>query len=145
MIGWLSADMASGLASAKKIRKIWNEVPEIADKEGAENLGRARGEVEFDNVSFNINDTQVLNNVSFKVSAGKTLGIMGVTGSGKTSIINLIERFYDATDGKVMLDGNDVKDITTQSLRANISVVMQDVFLFSVRLRKISVSDAGTI
>ena len=136
MIGWLSADMASGLASAKKIRKIWNEVPEIADKEGAGNLGRARGEVEFDNVSFNINDTQVLKNVSFKVPAGKTLGIMGVTGSGKTSIINLIERFYDATDGKVMLDGNDVKDITTQSLRANISVVMQDVFLFSDSIKE---------
>lgn len=136
MIGWLSADMASGLASAKKIRKIWNEVSEIADKEGAGNLGRARGEVEFDNVSFNINDTQVLNNVSFKVPAGKTLGIMGVTGSGKTSIINLIERFYDATDGKVMLDGNDVKDITTQSLRENISVVMQDVFLFSDSIKE---------
>lgn len=136
MIGWLSADMASGLASAKKIRKIWNEVPEIADKEGAGNLGRARGEVEFDNVSFNINDTQVLNNVSFKVPAGKTLGIMGVTGSGKTSIINLIERFYDATDGKVMLDGNDVNDITTQSLRENISVVMQDVFLFSDSIKE---------
>ena len=136
MIGWLSADMASGLASAKKIRKIWNEVPEIADKEGAGNLGRAKGEVEFDNVSFNINDTQVLNNVSFKVPAGKTLGIMGVTGSGKTSIINLIERFYDATDGKVMLDGNDVKDITTQSLRENISVVMQDVFLFSDSIKE---------
>ncbi len=136
MIGWLSADMASGLASAKKIRKIWNEVPEIADKEDAKDLGRAKGEVEFDNVSFNINDTQVLNNVSFKVPAGKTLGIMGVTGSGKTSIINLIERFYDATDGKVMLDGNDVKDITTQSLRANISVVMQDVFLFSDSIKE---------
>ncbi len=136
MIGWLSADMASGLASAKKIRKIWNEVPEIDDKEDAKDLGRAKGEVEFDNVSFNINDTQVLNNVSFKVPAGKTLGIMGVTGSGKTSIINLIERFYDATDGKVMLDGNDVKDITTQSLRANISVVMQDVFLFSDSIKE---------
>lgn len=136
MIGWLSADMASGLASAKKIRKIWNEVPEIADKEDAKDLGRAKGEVEFDNVSFNINNTQVLNNVSFKVPAGKTLGIMGVTGSGKTSIINLIERFYDATDGKVMLDGNDVKDITTQSLRANISVVMQDVFLFSDSIKE---------
>lgn len=136
MIGWLSADMASGLASAKKIRKIWNEVPEIADKEDAKDLGRAKGEVEFDNVSFNINDTQVLNNVSFKVPAGKTLGIMGVTGSGKTSIINLIERFYDATDGKVMLDGNDVKDITTQSLRENISVVMQDVFLFSDSIKE---------
>ncbi len=136
MIGWLSADMASGLASAKKIRKIWNEEPEIADKDGAKDIGRAKGEVAFENVSFNINDTQVLSNVSFTVPAGKTLGIMGVTGSGKTSIINLMERFYDATEGKVMLDGNDVKDITTESLRRNLSVVMQDVFLFSDSIKE---------
>ena len=136
MIGWLSADMASGLASAKKIRKIWSETPDIADKDGAKDIGRAKGEVTFENVSFNINDTQVLSNVSFTVPAGKTLGIMGVTGSGKTSIINLMERFYDATDGKVMLDGNDVKDITTESLRRNLSVVMQDVFLFSDSIRE---------
>lgn len=136
MIGWLSADMASGLASAKKIRKIWSEEPEIADKDDAKDIGRAKGEVAFENVSFNINDTQVLNNVSFKVPAGKTLGIMGVTGSGKTSIINLMERFYDATEGKVMLDGNDVRDITTESLRRNLSVVMQDVFLFSDSIKE---------
>ena len=136
MIGWLSADLASGLASAKKIKKIWAEEPEIADKDGAKDIGRAKGEVAFENVSFNINDTQVLKDVSFKVPAGKTLGIMGVTGSGKTSIINLMERFYDATDGKVMLDGNDVKDITTESLRRNLSVVMQDVFLFSDSIKE---------
>lgn len=136
MIGWLSADMASGLASAKKIKKIWAEEPEIADKDGAKDIGRAKGEVAFENVSFNINDTQVLKDVSFKVPAGRTLGIMGVTGSGKTSIINLMERFYDATEGKVMLDGNDVKDITTESLRRNLSVVMQDVFLFSDSIKE---------
>ena len=136
MIGWLSADLASGLASAKKIKKIWAEEPEIADKDGAKDIGRAKGEVAFENVSFNINDTQVLKDVSFKVPAGKTLGIMGVTGSGKTSIINLMERFYDATEGKVMLDGNDVKDITTESLRRNLSVVMQDVFLFSDSIKE---------
>lgn len=136
MIGWLSSDLASGLASAKKIKKIWNEQPEIADKDGAKDIGRAKGEVSFENVSFNINDTQVLNNVSFTVPAGKTLGIMGVTGSGKTSIINLMERFYDATEGKVLLDGNDVKDITTESLRRNLSVVMQDVFLFSDSIKE---------
>ena len=136
MIGWLSADLASGLASAKKIKKIWAEEPEIADKDGAKDIGRAKGEVAFENVSFNINDTQVLKDVSFKVPAGRTLGIMGVTGSGKTSIINLMERFYDATEGKVMLDGNDVKDITTESLRRNLSVVMQDVFLFSDSIKE---------
>ena len=136
MIGWLSSDLASGLASAKKIKKIWGEQPEIADKDGAKDIGRAKGEVSFENVSFNINDTQVLNDVSFTVPAGKTLGIMGVTGSGKTSIINLMERFYDATEGKVMLDGNDVKDITTESLRRNLSVVMQDVFLFSDSIKE---------
>lgn len=136
MIGWLCSDMASGFASAKKIRKIWNEQPEIADKEGAEDIGRARGEISFENVSFNINDTQVLDDISFTVPAGKTLGIMGVTGSGKTSIINLIERFYDATEGKVLIDGKDVKDVTCESLRRNLAVVMQDVFLFSDTIKE---------
>lgn len=136
MIGWLCSDMASGFASAKKIRKIWNEQPEIADKEGAEDIGRARGEIAFENVSFNINDTQVLDDISFTVPAGKTLGIMGVTGSGKTSIINLIERFYDATEGKVLIDGKNVKDVTCESLRRNLAVVMQDVFLFSDTIKE---------
>lgn len=136
MIGWLCSDMASGFASAKKIRKIWNEQPEIADKEGAEDIGRARGEISFENVSLNINDTQVLDDISFTVPAGKTLGIMGVTGSGKTSIINLIERFYDATEGKVLIDGKDVKDVTCESLRRNLAVVMQDVFLFSDTIKE---------
>lgn len=136
MIGWLCSDMASGFASAKKIRRIWNEQPEIADKEGAEDIGRARGEIAFENVSFNINDTQVLDDISFTVPAGKTLGIMGVTGSGKTSIINLIERFYDATEGKVLIDGKDVKDVTCESLRRNLAVVMQDVFLFSDTIKE---------
>ena len=136
MIGWLCSDMASGFASAKKIRKIWNEQPEIADKEGAEDIGRARGEIAFENVSFNINDTQVLDDISFTVPAGKTLGIMGVTGSGKTSIINLIERFYDATEGKVLIDGKDVKNVTCESLRRNLAVVMQDVFLFSDTIKE---------
>ena len=87
-------------------------------------------------MSFNINDTQVLDDISFKVPAGKTLGIMGVTGSGKTSIINLIERFYDATEGKVLIDGKDVKDVTCESLRRNLAVVMQDVFLFSDTIKE---------
>lgn len=136
MIGWLCSDMASGIASAKKIRKILAEKPDIADKEGAKDIGRARGEVAFERVSFTINDTQVLKDISFTVRVGKTLGIMGVTGSGKTSIINLIERFYDATEGRVLLDGHDVRDITTESLRRNLSVVMQDVFLFSDSIKE---------
>lgn len=136
MIGWLCSDMASGFASAKKIRKIWNEEPEIADKDDAKDIGRAKGEISFEHVSFNINDTQVLKDVSFHVPAGKTLGIMGVTGSGKTSIINLIERFYDVTGGRVLIDGEDVRNVTTESLRRNLSVVMQDVFLFSDSIKE---------
>lgn len=136
MIGWLSADLASGFASAKKIKKIFAENPEIADKENAVDIGRAKGEIEFKNVSFTINETQVLEDVSFKVEAGKTLGIMGVTGSGKTSVINLMERFYDATSGSIMIDGHDVKDVSLKSLRNNLSVVMQDVFLFSDSIRE---------
>lgn len=136
MVGWLCSDMASGLASAKKIRKIIDEKPEISDRENAVDIGKARGEVSFENVSFTINDTEVLKDITFTVPTGKTLGIMGVTGSGKSSVINLMERFYDATEGAVKLDGQDVRDITTESLRRNLAVVMQDVFLFSDSIKE---------
>ena len=136
MLGWLTNDVSSAVASRKKIRKIFEHTSSIREAEHPMVLDKVKGEITFFDVDFAIEDNGILRDVSFVIPAGKTLGIMGVTGSGKTSIINLIERFYDATDGKVMLDGNDVKDITTQSLRENISVVMQDVFLFSDSIKE---------
>ena len=94
-------------------------------------LPEISGKVEFSHVSFGIEDTEILRDVSFVLEAGGTLGIMGATGSGKTTITNLLQRFYDAGEGEVLIDGTDVRDMTLRQIRENISVVMQDVFLFS--------------
>ena len=131
MVGWLSNDFAAVIASNGKIQKIFREKPEIASPEGAEPMERMRGEICFDHVDFAINGKEILKDVSFTVPAGSTLGIMGMTGAGKSSVVNLIQRFYDAASGQVLIDGKDVRSLSLSDLRRQISVVMQDVFLFS--------------
>ena len=131
MMGWLANDVSAALASFKKIKKIYGEFPEITDKEDAVVLDKVEGSVIFENVSFAVEGKQILEDVSFSLPAGKTLGIMGATGSGKSTIINLLQRFYDVSKGAVKVDGVDIKNLTLKQLRRNISVVLQDVFLFS--------------
>lgn len=131
MIGWLSNDLASAFASSKKIKKIYEEVPVIQEKADPIILKDVKGTIEFDHVTFKQGDKQILSNISFNLKSGKTIGIMGETGSGKSSIINLLQRFYDVDEGSIKLDGVDIKDLTLKELRSNISQVMQDVFLFS--------------
>jgi ATP-binding cassette subfamily B protein len=94
-------------------------------------LEEIKGEIAFENVSFAIDGKQILEDITFAVSQGKTLGIMGATGSGKSTMINLMERFFDPTEGRVLLDGIDVKSMTLAQVRGSSAVVMQDVFLFS--------------
>lgn len=131
MLGWLSNDLAAAFASYKRIRKIFAEKPVIIEKENPVVLDEVKGEIEFSHVSLDIKDKNILSDISFSLKAGKTLGIMGATGTGKTSIINLLQRFYDATEGEIRLDGVNIKDLTLKQLRSNISLVMQDIFLFS--------------
>ena len=131
MIGWLTNDVSSAVASYKKIKKIYDVKAEIKDEEQPICLEQVKGEIQFENVSFTIEDKKILDGIDFAVSAGKTLGIMGATGSGKSSIINLLQRFYDVTDGAVKVDGVDVRKLSLKQLRRNVSVVLQDVFLFS--------------
>jgi len=131
MIGWLTNGLSSGIASYKKIKKIYGETPKISNKEDAVTLEQIKGEITFENVSFSVEGKEILTNVSFHLPAGKTLGIMGATGSGKSSIINLLQRFFDVNEGSVKLDGVDVRNLTLKQLRSNIAVVLQDVFLFS--------------
>ena len=131
MMGWLANDLSAGIASIKKINKIYGEKAEIANKEDAVVLDEVKGEVAFDHVSFEMEGKKILEDVSFTLPAGKTLGIMGATGSGKSTIINLLQRFYDASSGAVKLDGVDIRDLTLKQLRSSIAVVLQDVFLFS--------------
>lgn len=131
MLGWLTNELASASASKKKLMNITNEVAHILDPapEAADLQGN--GHVTFDNVSLKIGEKQILKNVSFDLPEGKTLGIMGATGSGKTTIINMLLRFYDADEGKVCIGGRDVRELPLGQVRKSTAAVMQDVFLFS--------------
>ena len=139
-LGWMLSLVSQGLAGYKKIEKVMSTKPEITDAPmdacGEENVpdvestSRA-GEIAFDNVSFEMEGKKILKDISFTIEKGKTLGIMGATGAGKSTIVNLIERFYDTSKGAVRINGKDIKDMTMADIRAFSSVVTQDVFLFS--------------
>jgi ABC transporter, permease/ATP-binding protein len=132
MLGWLTNSFSSAVASNRKIKKIYEEKTTIKESEQPMVLDEVKGNITFDNVSYEKEEGKpILKNVSFNLKSGKTLGIMGETGSGKTTIINLLSRFYDVTDGSIRLDGVDIRELTLKQLRENIGVVMQDVFLFS--------------
>lgn len=131
LVGWLSNDFAAAMASNRKINKIFEQIPEIQNPEHPVTPDEIQGKLEFRQVSFSLQDTDILQDINFTLEPGRTLGIMGVTGSGKTSVVNLIQRFYDASHGEILLDGIDIKTLPLNLLRGNTSVVMQDVFLFS--------------
>lgn len=131
MMGWLTNDLSAAAASYKKLKKIFDEKAEITDCADARILDRIKGEVAFEHVSFGLEGKQILADIDFKIPAGHTLGIMGATGSGKSSLIALLQRFYDADAGTIRLDGEDVRTLTLRQLRGSINVVLQDVFLFS--------------
>ncbi len=132
MLGWLTNDFSAGRASQKRLNKIFEETPTIQDAADSKRLAEVRGDVCFDHVSYvTESGKSVLSDVSFSLPAGKTLGIMGATGSGKTTIINLLKRIYDSTDGRITLDGADIKKLPLDQLRTSVASVVQDVFLFS--------------
>ena len=131
MLGWLTNDFSTAIASYKKIRKIYQETSSIREAENPVELETVHGAVTFEHVAFKRGDSSILSDISFSLEPGQTLGIMGATGSGKTSIVNLLLRFYDADEGVVKLDGVDVRELSLNQLRSNVSMVMQDVFLFS--------------
>lgn len=130
-LGWLTNDISRAFASQKKLDKISKQFTNMKEVENPVILDKVKGEITFENVDFSIDGKQILEGVSFHVGQGKTLGIMGATGSGKSTIVNLMERFYDPSSGCVLLDGTDVKEMTFEQVRSSSAVVMQDVFLFS--------------
>ena len=132
MLGWLTNSLSSAVASNRRIKKLYQEKPAILEAEKPQKLPRVQGKVTFSHVSFHKADQhEILHDISFTVESGKTVGIMGATGAGKSSLIYLLQRLYDATEGSISLDGVNVKELTLHQLRSSISVVMQDVFLFS--------------
>ena len=123
----------NGYTGFERFQEIMNIVPDIEDKADAVELREVRGEIEFDDVSFRYNDNEdkVLSHVTLNVEAGSYMALVGASGAGKSTLCSLIPRFYDVTGGRVLIDGVDIRDVTQKSLRNNIGMVLQDVYLFA--------------
>ncbi|HEY2980183.1 MAG TPA: ABC transporter ATP-binding protein, partial [Anaerolineales bacterium] len=131
-IAVLWTNIQNAIAGAERIFNILDEKPAVTDKPVAKPMREIQGRVEFDHVSYEYEaGVPVLKDVSFTVEPGQTIAIVGPTGAGKTTIINLLPRFYDVTAGSVKIDGIDVRDVTAESIRRQIGIVLQDTFLFS--------------
>lgn len=137
-LGMVIVFMQRGAASMDRLTNIFRTEPEIVDREGAIELDKIKGNIEFKNVSFKYAPelSYALKDISFKIEPGKTLAILGRTGSGKSSIVNVLLRLYDINEGEILVDGHEVKDVTLNSLRENISYVPQDDFLFSKTVKE---------
>ncbi len=137
-LGMVIVFMQRGAASMDRLNNIFDTEPEIVDAKDAIDLKDTKGEVEFKNVSFKYAEDlpYALKDISFKISPGKTLAILGRTGSGKSSIVNVMLRLYEVNQGEILIDGHDIKDIKLNSLRENISYVPQDDFLFSKTVKE---------
>lgn len=138
MLGMIISQMSQAAASARRIFEILDAKSDVSDKPGAIALPPVRGQVRFEKVGFRYYDSgeAVLSEVDFEAQPDQTVALLGATGSGKSSIISLIPRFYDATEGRILIDGHDVRDVTLESLRSQIGIVLQDTTLFSGTIRE---------
>ena len=131
MAGWWVNDIQNFFTSVEKIYATYSEEPKVHTPRTGGIFEKIRGDVEFKNVYYRADDEDIVTNINFKVKAGQTVGIIGSTGAGKSTLMNLLCRFYDTTSGQVLVDGRDVRDMDLYNLRDNIGMAMQDVFLFS--------------
>ena len=133
-----SEQFSRGVTGVERFAEIMREVPEIQDSENARPIENIKGDIEFKDVTFSYvkGEKTVLSNLSLHLPQGKNLAIVGPSGGGKTTLCNLIPRFYEAESGEILLDGINIRDITLESLRKNIGVVAQDVYMFSGTIRE---------
>ncbi len=127
----LYSDLQSTLASLEKVFAVLDTESDRADRPGGRELDTLKGDVEFDHVGFAYGEDRVMDDVSFRIRPGETLAIVGETGAGKSTIVKLLSRFYDPTDGAIRLDGEDLRGVRGSSLRKHMGVVLQDTFLFT--------------
>lgn len=126
-----------GMAGFKRFTELIDTIPEIQDSKNAIKVPSLRGDIQFHNVSFQYDEhKEVLKNINLEIRSGETVAFVGPSGAGKTTICSLIPRFYDVTDGAITIDGIDVRDMTKESLRSQIGIVQQDVFLFTGTIRE---------
>jgi ATP-binding cassette subfamily B protein len=138
-VGWVVNIFQRGTASVTRIHELMEAVPSIADHSVVLPFGtehRLNGDIEFRNLNFSYDETSVLKSISLKIPAGSSLAIVGPTGSGKTTLVNLIARLYDAPEGTLLIDGRPVTDYPLAVLRHNIGMVPQETFLFSESIRE---------
>ncbi|WP_025718710.1 ABC transporter ATP-binding protein [Paenibacillus sp. 1-18] len=135
-LGQMYNQLLVAMASSERIFEFMDEKPNIANKPGAKELPLIRGDIQFENVVFEYEKgRQALKGINLSVEAGQSIALVGHTGSGKSTIINLLSRFYDITSGRLTIDGYDVREVTVESLRSQISIVLQDTFIFSGTIR----------
>ncbi|MBF8302624.1 MAG: Xenobiotic-transporting ATPase [Candidatus Dadabacteria bacterium] len=129
------ATLQSSIASAQRAFELLDEVPEVLERSNALSLKRAKGDIKFENVSFSYdNKKPVLSNISFSVASGTHVGLVGQTGAGKTTLISLLTRFYDPSEGKILLDNKDLRDYKVSDLRNQFAIVLQEPVLFSTTI-----------
>lgn len=129
--------IVTNIAGAERIFEVLDTEPEITDAEGVHEIGEIKGTVDFEHVSFSYDgEHKVLDDVSFHIKPGETIALVGPTGAGKTTIVNLISRFYDVQDGIVRIDGQDIKTVSIESLRKQMGIMTQDQFLFSGTIKE---------
>lgn len=122
----------NGISYLERIFETMDEPIKVSDKENASEMGSIKGNVTFDNVSFSYDEsTEILHDLSFDIKAGESVALVGPTGAGKTTIVNLISRFYDTTGGRVLIDGQDISEVTLKSLRSQMGIMLQDSVIFS--------------
>ncbi|MBI3739731.1 MAG: ABC transporter ATP-binding protein [Chloroflexi bacterium] len=136
-LGFIITQFGQAAASATRIFEILDAKSDVTDKANAIDLPQVEGNINFENVSFRYvgGGAPVLDKVNFEAKPGQTIALLGATGSGKTSIINLLPRFYDPTEGRITIDGHDLRDVKLESLRAQIGIVLQETTLFSGTIR----------
>ena len=131
-LGNIFNNFINNMAYLERIFETIDEPVGVKDKEDATEMPKIKGEVEFRDVSFSYEEgKEVLHHVSFKVAPGSSIALVGPTGAGKSTIVNLISRFYDLDSGKILIDGQDISDVTLRSLRSQMGIMMQDSFIFS--------------
>lgn len=143
MLGWMVNLVSRGMSAGERIFEILDTESAVQEKEGAAEMDNTQGHVQFDHVTFSYDALnmyeslgKVLEDITFEAKPGQMTALLGATGSGKTTLVNLIPRFYDVTSGKITIDGKDIRDVALASLRRNIGIVQQDVFLFSATIRE---------
>ena len=135
-LGMIIPAVAIAASASERIFDVLDTISDVSDAPDAKPLGNIEGRVRFENVSFSYGRNRILQDISFDIQSGQKVALLGLTGSGKSSIINLIPRFYDPTSGRILVDETDIRSVTLQSLRSQIGIVLQETTLFAATIRE---------